>query len=351
MTRRLAICSVVILATVLAVVGAASVHADGQPQFRFGFKTLADLIPDVVGVPLEDEHYTPEGDSQQRTTTGLMVWRKATNYPAFTNGWMTWVLGPYGLQVRANDERFDWEQQVSSSPAPSTATPTPAPTSTVTPNPTPTPTATPAPTASSTPAPKLNLQSSQPNVIQGQGLDAYSIWVLGELTNKSAVPAYNVRVTARLLNDSGTVVGTANQAFAYLGPGDTVGYCVEVKNVTTYARAEVSADASTTGFASFAKLQIGWVKNEQSKTSNSLVRYEFTGTLNNNGSQPVALNAVYVWFLDDQNRVVWMDTTYVPDALAPGDSHTFLVRTPWSRENSQVSGITQVRYYAAGQLP
>ncbi len=88
--------------------------APGQPapsgiQFKLGFKALADQIPNVVGQPIEEEHYGPNGDSLQRTTTGLMVWRKADNWTAFTNGARTWINGPFGVQERGNDERFDWE--------------------------------------------------------------------------------------------------------------------------------------------------------------------------------------------------------------------------------------------------
>lgn len=87
------------------------VMTDGPklPRFTLGFKTLADAIPNVVGQSLEDEHYAANGDSLQRTTTGLMVWRKADNWTAFTDGSRTWVNGPYGIMVRGNDERFDWE--------------------------------------------------------------------------------------------------------------------------------------------------------------------------------------------------------------------------------------------------
>ncbi len=80
------------------------------PAFRLGFATLASLIPDIAGQPLENEHYGANGDSLQQTTTGLMVWRKADNWTAFTNGSMTWVNGPYGLQERSNDQRFAWEK-------------------------------------------------------------------------------------------------------------------------------------------------------------------------------------------------------------------------------------------------
>ena len=79
-------------------------------EFILGFKALADWIPDIVGTPVEDEHHNPEnGDGLQLTSKGLMVWRKADNFTAFTDGARTWISGPFGLQERANEERFPWE--------------------------------------------------------------------------------------------------------------------------------------------------------------------------------------------------------------------------------------------------
>lgn len=93
-----------------ASAAAFGLSGSGTFQFRLGFKALADQIPDIVGQPLEDEHFNPEnGDSLQHTTKGLMVWRKADNWTAFTNGFMTWINGPYGLQSRLNSQRFPWE--------------------------------------------------------------------------------------------------------------------------------------------------------------------------------------------------------------------------------------------------
>jgi len=83
--------------------------AQQQIEFKLGFKTLADQVPDVVGQPLENEHWGANGDSLQQTSNGLMAWRKADNWTAFTNGSRTWINGPQGVQARANDERFPWE--------------------------------------------------------------------------------------------------------------------------------------------------------------------------------------------------------------------------------------------------
>ena len=86
-------------------------HAQQAPtcQFVLGFKTLQDLAPSDVGDCVEDEAYADNGDAQQHTTKGLMVWRKADNWTAFTDGYRTWLNGPTGLAVRLNTERYIWE--------------------------------------------------------------------------------------------------------------------------------------------------------------------------------------------------------------------------------------------------
>lgn len=79
--------------------------------FQLGFATLRAEIPGVVGDCLEDERHSGEnGDALQRTSRGLLVWRKADNWTAFTDGYRTWINGPFGVQTRLNTERFDWEE-------------------------------------------------------------------------------------------------------------------------------------------------------------------------------------------------------------------------------------------------
>ena len=78
-------------------------------------------------MPAENEHYNAIGDSNQQTTGGLLAWRKADNWTAFTDGYRTWINGPNGLEQRLNTERFEWEQDPPA-PAPEpTPVPTPAP--------------------------------------------------------------------------------------------------------------------------------------------------------------------------------------------------------------------------------
>jgi hypothetical protein len=81
-------------------------------RFVLGFAQLRSLVgAPVMGDCLEDEHFNPaNGDTLQHTTGGLLVWRKADNFTAFTDGYRSWVNGPYGVQVRLNSQRFPWER-------------------------------------------------------------------------------------------------------------------------------------------------------------------------------------------------------------------------------------------------
>ncbi|MDQ6673168.1 MAG: DUF4232 domain-containing protein [Chloroflexota bacterium] len=78
--------------------------------FVLGFADLRTALPTIVGDCVEDEHHNPNnGDALQRTTGGLLVWRKADNWTAFTDGSATWISGPLGLQQRQDTQRFQWE--------------------------------------------------------------------------------------------------------------------------------------------------------------------------------------------------------------------------------------------------
>ncbi|MCC7105004.1 MAG: hypothetical protein IT307_07660 [Chloroflexi bacterium] len=121
--------SVLIIST-LALAGATAfagrpAPAEAQPAgciFQLGFETLHDMIPDIVGDCIENEwHNAENGDGLQRTTHGLEVWRKSDNWTAFTDGYMTWVNGPFGLQARLNTERFPWEGDAAVPALPSSA--------------------------------------------------------------------------------------------------------------------------------------------------------------------------------------------------------------------------------------
>jgi hypothetical protein len=77
--------------------------------FVLGFKQLRDKAPEAVGECLEDEHLDAQsGETVQRTTKGVFSFGK-DKVTRFSDGSRTWIDGPFGLQVRANNERFRWE--------------------------------------------------------------------------------------------------------------------------------------------------------------------------------------------------------------------------------------------------
>jgi hypothetical protein len=146
-------------------------HAQEHPACAFvlGFAALRDLLPAQVGVCREDQQTNIEnGDAYQRTAGGLLVWRKADNWTAFTDGYRTWLNGPNGLQQRLNTERFAWEgdagapgttliAQAPPPPAPAPARPAPPP----------------PPSAPPPPAPTVAAAGFDPRRYVGQG-DAYN---------------------------------------------------------------------------------------------------------------------------------------------------------------------------------
>lgn len=79
-------------------------------EFVLGFGELRNLVgPAIVGDCLGNQQFAENGDAFQHTTGGMLVWRSADNWTAFTDGNRTWLNGPNGLQSRLNSELFPWE--------------------------------------------------------------------------------------------------------------------------------------------------------------------------------------------------------------------------------------------------
>ncbi|HLE81582.1 MAG TPA: hypothetical protein VJA25_09845, partial [Dehalococcoidia bacterium] len=77
----------------LPIPGKSSAYA-ADCTFVLGFQAIHDTIPEVVGDCRVDQHYNPDnGDALQETTGGMLVWRKADNFTAFTDGYRSWVNG------------------------------------------------------------------------------------------------------------------------------------------------------------------------------------------------------------------------------------------------------------------
>jgi len=101
--------------------------AQGQGcRFVLGFKAIHDLDPADVGDCLDDQASAANGDALQHTTKGLLAWRKADNVAAFTNGYQSWVNGPFGLQRRLNSQRFEWEANPDGLPVAASGMPAPS---------------------------------------------------------------------------------------------------------------------------------------------------------------------------------------------------------------------------------
>ena len=99
---------VLFIGTVVAAPTALAAATPADCTFILGFQTLKGLIdaaegPATVGECLENQRFDAHGNAEQYTTGGRLVWRKADNWTAFTDGYHTWVNGPHGLQVRLND--------------------------------------------------------------------------------------------------------------------------------------------------------------------------------------------------------------------------------------------------------
>jgi hypothetical protein len=93
-----------------------------SPAFVFGFANLKLALGSVMGDPVECEHPNSDnGDTLQQTTTGLAIYRQATNTPEFTDGWNHWALTVQGLMAwTATDQ-----PSASATPSQSAATPPP----------------------------------------------------------------------------------------------------------------------------------------------------------------------------------------------------------------------------------
>lgn len=145
------VATLIVIGLLVAAANAVDVHGQDACSFVGGFARLRELVgADKIGNCLEDEHFNVEnGNAEQRTTGGLLVWRKADNFTAFTDGGTTWVNGPEGLQKRPNNERFAWETDPVTAPSTTVASTGPVASS----PPAPTPTATSAVARSASPAP------------------------------------------------------------------------------------------------------------------------------------------------------------------------------------------------------
>jgi hypothetical protein len=76
-----------------------------EPRFVHGAAALKAALGDRMGEPQECERVVDgEGNTEQRTTTGLAYYRARSNIAAFTNGVDHWALTPRGLVHWTSDD-------------------------------------------------------------------------------------------------------------------------------------------------------------------------------------------------------------------------------------------------------
>jgi hypothetical protein len=69
-----------------------------RPLFASGMLTLKSALGAAMGEPQECEHpVDDQGDTQQKTSTGLAYYRQQLNVACFTTGWDHWALTTRGL--------------------------------------------------------------------------------------------------------------------------------------------------------------------------------------------------------------------------------------------------------------
>jgi hypothetical protein len=85
------------LATPQPKLGASACDAS-RPRFVGGLATLKAALGASMGEPIECERsINAEGDTHQKTTTGLAYYRRRLNVACFTTGWDHWGLLERGL--------------------------------------------------------------------------------------------------------------------------------------------------------------------------------------------------------------------------------------------------------------
>jgi endonuclease/exonuclease/phosphatase family metal-dependent hydrolase len=72
------------------------------PHFILGFAFLKGQLGDIMGEPLECEHYDEAGNAFQKTTTGQAFYLRRTDALTFTGGHQSWTWTRQGLEHSSN---------------------------------------------------------------------------------------------------------------------------------------------------------------------------------------------------------------------------------------------------------
>ena len=298
MVRR-ALLSAAFAGTLVIPVAIAQAAPVAAPcQFVLGFKTVHDFIPTIVGSCTDDEGHNPQnGDALQHTTGGLLVWRKADNWTAFTDGYHTWINGPNGLAERLNTQRFAWEANPDNLPVVGNTTPPAAP-----------------PPAA--PSPSVTFSDQGIAILSGAKIanDDGDADILAFARNTTSQPM-STMLTVTLTDASGNRLGQAIGAVNDMQPGET--RLVRLISQVPYNQASGGTwqvDLTQSGSSLPTTFKLSAPQIDPSDASAVLVTVQNIGNATQSASISIAIT-------DANGGILGLAVGAVND-LAPGQSRT-----------------------------
>jgi hypothetical protein len=339
-------------------------------QFVLGFATMRDLVgPATVGDCLANQQFSAQtGDAFQPTSQGMLVWRHADNWTAFTDGHMTWLNGPFGLERRPNTERLPWEADTTpaNEPAPSpsdggyAAVSAPSPSESLS-----TPSNVPAQAIEEDVPPAPSLEIAGQTIVQlGK-----NVWITGELRNHGPGIAYGYVVKALFWDQWGNAIASGQYSMSSLvpkangapiAPGESAPFKIVV-GVAEFARVEVTVGPNKGAIGpgrdgAVRTIPVQDLMLTLENKSGTAVAHG-TGVLKNDTQRLFRGTQVLVWFLDGNGQVFdqVLKSVGVKDielgalVLRPGQPAKFDLTSANSKANSAIAGIKAVKAIAFAQ--
>lgn len=349
--------------------------------FQFGFAKMKAAIPEIVGDCAGHERVdVTSGDTTQRTTRGLLVWRKADGAVAFTDGAHTWLLGPKGLQQRGNDERLDWEKvplpptaiavAVQATVVVAAAAPKQAP-ATVASLPTPVVAKAPAalaapPTQAAKPrAPPTQAATGSSGLASAQGqpkleIPTYGyyksnsdVYVVGMVRNVGNGEAAAIEIEASLVDSANAVTGASRAIYgpSLLRPGKQAPWKALISHPMPFTAARANAQGQAPDRFSlgsdFFHQEFAFEGVTTSPVTGAYGWPKLSGRIKNTGSMSVKNTSIVAGVFDAGGKLRDVAGTIPGLAdLAPGQASTFQIE--FIGAPGDFKAITRYELYAEG---
>ena len=169
-----------------------------------------------------------------------------------------------------------------------------------------------------------------------------SMWVLGEVSNDGTLPVELVQVAIELVNIEGEVVGSfvVWTAVSLIQPGTIVpfgGLVSEVPNNLQQPKVTITGGNSVVDLGS-RSVDVNVVETAVTDQSE---RVELTGSVQNNGEQPVNQIRLTATFYNDQDQITGFQQQVLSQTLQPGEMAEFTLNAapPGSRTSRAVINV------------